>query len=138
MADVQHRVTDVENEIKVLKNEIKAVLLDIREQYLNAENPFALAGQASAGPSTTFNIGQTAGGGGSQTGNETPGASPVPQETTPTTEEPITEEKSTEKSELDSKEAAPGETDAGSSADVKPTGEDETSARAEKRGRTLK
>lgn len=46
MADIQHRVTDLETEIKVLKNEIKAILLDIREQYLNAENPFNVAAQA--------------------------------------------------------------------------------------------
>ena len=55
MADVQHRVTDLENEIKVMKNEIKAILLDIREQYLNTENPFNPAGQAAFGDNTAVN-----------------------------------------------------------------------------------
>ena len=55
MADVQHRLTDMENEIKVMKNEIKAILLDIREQYLNAENPFNPAGQAAFGDNTAAN-----------------------------------------------------------------------------------
>jgi hypothetical protein len=34
------KITQLENEIKVLKNEVQAVLLDIRENVLNAENPF--------------------------------------------------------------------------------------------------
>ena len=48
-ADVHQRVNELENEMKVLKNEIKAVLLDIREQYLNAENPFTVGGPAATG-----------------------------------------------------------------------------------------
>ncbi len=35
------KITQLENEIKVLKNEVQAVLLDIRENVLNAENPFS-------------------------------------------------------------------------------------------------
>lgn len=34
------KVAKLENEIKVLKNEVQAVLLDLRESYLNMENPF--------------------------------------------------------------------------------------------------
>jgi hypothetical protein len=34
------KITKIENEIKVLKNEVQAVLLDLRESYLNMENPF--------------------------------------------------------------------------------------------------
>jgi len=40
------KITKLENEIKVLKNEVQAVLLDLRESYLNKENPF----NASANP----------------------------------------------------------------------------------------
>ena len=38
--DIKDKVTQLEDEIKVLKNEVQAVLLDIRESYLNRENPF--------------------------------------------------------------------------------------------------
>jgi len=38
--EMDERVNRIENEIKVLKNEVQAVLLDIRESYLNRENPF--------------------------------------------------------------------------------------------------
>jgi archaellum component FlaD/FlaE len=38
--EIDERVNRIENEIKVLKNEVQAVLLDIRESYLNRENPF--------------------------------------------------------------------------------------------------
>lgn len=38
--DIKDKVTQLEDEIKVLKNEVQAVLLDIRENYLNRENPF--------------------------------------------------------------------------------------------------
>ena len=46
MAEVEEqrqsqRIKALEDEVKVLKNEIKAVLLDIREQYLNWDNPFS-------------------------------------------------------------------------------------------------
>ncbi len=34
------RVNQLEDELKVLKNELQAVMLDIRESYLNRENPF--------------------------------------------------------------------------------------------------
>jgi hypothetical protein len=37
------KITRLENEIKVLKNEVQAVLLDLRESYLNMENPFNTA-----------------------------------------------------------------------------------------------
>ncbi len=36
----EQRITVLEDELKILKNEIKAVLLDLREQYLNIQNPF--------------------------------------------------------------------------------------------------
>lgn len=38
--DIKDKVAQLEDEIKVLKNEVQAVLLDIRESYLNRENPF--------------------------------------------------------------------------------------------------
>ena len=38
--ETNERITQLENEVKVLKNEVQAVLLDIRENVLNAENPF--------------------------------------------------------------------------------------------------
>ena len=38
--DIKDKVAQLEDEIKVLKNEVQAVLLDIRENYLNRENPF--------------------------------------------------------------------------------------------------
>ncbi|OGO36381.1 MAG: hypothetical protein A2147_03235 [Chloroflexi bacterium RBG_16_57_8] len=34
------RIAQLESEIKVLKNEVQAVLLDLRDKYLEAENPF--------------------------------------------------------------------------------------------------
>ena len=34
------KITQLEDEIKVLKSELQSVLLDIRESYLNRENPF--------------------------------------------------------------------------------------------------
>jgi hypothetical protein len=46
------KITKLENEIKVLKNEVQAVLLDLRESYLNRENPF----NSSANPATTQSI----------------------------------------------------------------------------------
>ena len=39
--NLDQRVKVLEDEVKVLKNEIKAVLLDIREHYLNYQNPFS-------------------------------------------------------------------------------------------------
>jgi hypothetical protein len=46
------KMTKLENEIKVLKNEVQAVLLDLRESYLNMENPF----NTSANPAATQSI----------------------------------------------------------------------------------
>jgi len=37
---VEEKIAQLENEIKVLKNEVQAVLLDLRDKYLEAENPF--------------------------------------------------------------------------------------------------
>jgi len=37
----EEKVAQLENEIKVLKNEVQAVLLDLRDKYLEAENPFS-------------------------------------------------------------------------------------------------
>jgi hypothetical protein len=34
------KVTQLENEMKVLKNEVQSVLLDLRDRYLETENPF--------------------------------------------------------------------------------------------------
>ncbi len=45
------RIAKLENEIKVLKNEVQAVLLDLRESYLNMENPFnSVANPATVQP----------------------------------------------------------------------------------------
>lgn len=41
MADVTDKVAQLEDEVKILKNEIQAVLLDLRESYLNLENPIS-------------------------------------------------------------------------------------------------
>ncbi len=38
--ELNDRVTQLEDEIKILKNEVQAVLLDLRESYLNQDNPF--------------------------------------------------------------------------------------------------
>lgn len=45
------KITKLENEIKVLKNEVQAVLLDLRESYLNMENPFNTASNPAAAQS---------------------------------------------------------------------------------------
>jgi len=37
--ELNDRVGQIEDELKILKNEIQAVLLDLRESYLNMENP---------------------------------------------------------------------------------------------------
>ncbi len=51
----EQRIRVLEEELKVLKNEIKSVLLDLREQYLNIQNPFNTSMSpnvsAGAGPS---------------------------------------------------------------------------------------
>ena len=36
----EQRIKMLEEELKILKNEVKTILLDIREQYLNIQNPF--------------------------------------------------------------------------------------------------
>ncbi len=41
--ELNDKVTELEDEIKILKNEVQAVLLDLRESYLNNENPFSPA-----------------------------------------------------------------------------------------------
>lgn len=38
--ELNEKVSRLEDEVKVIKNEVQAVLLDIRESYLNRENPF--------------------------------------------------------------------------------------------------
>lgn len=38
--ELNERVNKLEDEAKIIKNEVQAVLLDIREAYLNRENPF--------------------------------------------------------------------------------------------------
>ncbi len=47
--ELNDKVTQLEDEIKILKNEVQAVLLDLRESYLNNENPF----NAGANPATS-------------------------------------------------------------------------------------
>ena len=41
--ETNEKLAQLENEIKVLKNEVQAVLLDLRDKYLEAENPFNAA-----------------------------------------------------------------------------------------------
>ena len=41
--ELNDKVTQLEDEIKILKNEVQAVLLDLRDSYLNRENPFSPA-----------------------------------------------------------------------------------------------
>jgi hypothetical protein len=136
MTDIQHKVTDVENEIKVLKNEIKAVLLDIREQYLNAENPFAVGGQVGASGAPTINIGQTTGHAqAAEAGEAKPGGFRVPGETTLTTEEPVADEVSAQESNPDRQKGASGAGDASSSPGLELTAEEKASPKAGKRGR---
>jgi hypothetical protein len=43
------KIAQLENEVRVLKKEVQAVLLDLRERYLDAENPF----NAPAPPTVT-------------------------------------------------------------------------------------
>jgi hypothetical protein len=43
------KISKLESEIKVLKNEVQAVLLDLRESYLNVQNPF----NSAAGPAAS-------------------------------------------------------------------------------------
>jgi len=42
------KIAKLESEIKVLKNEVQAVLLDLRESYLNVQNPFNSAPNPTA------------------------------------------------------------------------------------------
>jgi hypothetical protein len=39
--ELTDKVTQLEDEVKILKNEIQAILLDLRESYLNSENPIS-------------------------------------------------------------------------------------------------
>ena len=134
MADIQHRVTDVENEVKVLKNEIKAILLDVREQYLNAENPFALAGQAVAGGAPTINITQ---GAAAPQAAAPVGAlateSPVLEQVSHSAEEAVPETDLTPEPEERKQATAAG--DVSSSPGLEPTAEEEDSATGRRRGK---
>ena len=49
----EQRIRVLEEELKVLKNEIKSVLLDLREQYLNIQNPF----NTSMAPNVAASVG---------------------------------------------------------------------------------
>jgi hypothetical protein len=51
----EQRIKALEEEVKVLKNEIKMVLLDLREQYLNVQNPFNYGAAPGAGNDVTAN-----------------------------------------------------------------------------------
>jgi len=53
----EQRIRVLEEELKVLKNEIKSVLLDLREQYLNIQNPFNASMAPNAGVSMGINMG---------------------------------------------------------------------------------
>ena len=54
--ELNDKVTQLEDEIKILKNEVQAVLLDLRESYLNNENPFnANAGNNQGGQPIIIN-----------------------------------------------------------------------------------
>ncbi len=46
----EQRIKLLEEELKILKNEVKTILLDIREQYLNIQNPFNLNMVANTPP----------------------------------------------------------------------------------------
>ena len=78
MADLSNKITELENEIKVIKNEVKAILLDIREQYLNAENPFYGRMQGGGGNMPVFNINTTT----APDGNASSEQEPVPPDMT--------------------------------------------------------
>lgn len=41
--ETSDRIGHLENDIKILKNEVQAVLLDLRDKYLEADNPFNVA-----------------------------------------------------------------------------------------------
>jgi len=45
--ETNEKLAQLESEIKVLKNEIQAVLLDLRDKYLESENPFNAPAQAA-------------------------------------------------------------------------------------------
>lgn len=46
--ETNERVAQLENEVKILKNEVQAVLLDLRDKYLEAENPFNTSAPSAA------------------------------------------------------------------------------------------
>jgi hypothetical protein len=51
----EQRIKALEEAVNVLKNEIKMVLLDLREQYLNVQNPFNYVAVPGAGSEQTAN-----------------------------------------------------------------------------------
>ena len=51
----EQRIKALEEEVKVLKSEIKMVLLDLREQYLNVQNPFNYGAVPSSGSGQMVN-----------------------------------------------------------------------------------
>jgi len=53
----EQRIRVLEEELKVLKNEVKSVLLDLREQYLNIQNPFNSSLAPNVGASMGVSIG---------------------------------------------------------------------------------
>ena len=135
MADVQNRVTDLENEIKVLKNEIKAILLDIREQYLNTENPFTIAGQPSVGSGPVVNV-DTAGGGPAVDTviSNLPRSATTFKEAQPSAQ-PLSEEAALEESQGHHEEGDSGASDALFSPNLEPTGEEETATKGGRRSK---
>jgi archaellum component FlaD/FlaE len=50
------KVAQLQDEIKILKNEVQAVLVDLRESYLNRENPFSADASAMAQQPAAINL----------------------------------------------------------------------------------
>jgi len=96
--ELNERVDKLEDEVKIVKNEVQAVLLDIREAYLNRENPFSpevssptlhtvaatISGQAVAAPAS--------------------GAAKPVKDQTPSNEQPVEEKQPEAESEEESSE----------------------------------
>jgi len=135
MADVQNRVTDLENEIKVLKNEIKAILLDIREQYLNTENPFTIAGQPSVGSGPVVNVGTADARPAVDTViSDLPRSATIFKEAQPGTQ-PLSEEAALEESQRHGEKGESGASDAVPSPNLEPMYEEETLTRGGRRSK---
>ncbi len=77
--ELNDKVTQMEDELKILKNELQAVLLDLRESFLNRENPFnQIAASLATAPIVINNPGQPEAAGGDPQAAPTASAEPVP------------------------------------------------------------